>query len=64
MKAFFTWCVEHRLAKTSPVYGIEAPDNSHRLPKAMSKVDLNAICKAIEINYAEKIETGKCREPF
>ena len=62
LKAFFSWCVEQRLVRRSPLASVEAPDNTHRLPKVMDEDDLESVCEAVRADYETKLRAGRCRE--
>ena len=62
VRSFMRWCVRAGLISRCPLDEVEPPKNTHRLPKTMSEDDLEAVCRVLKADYAEKLERGHCRQ--
>jgi len=50
------------MLRKNPIKRLEKPSKPHKIPKAVTKEDLEAICKALREDYEEKKARGHVRE--
>jgi len=50
------------MLRKNPIKRLEKPSKPHKIPKAVTKEDLEAICKALREDYEEKKAEGHVRE--
>ena len=62
IKAFLRWCLDQKLITRNPLGAVEPPDEPQKLPKVMSKEDLECICRALRDEYKALREKGHCRD--
>jgi len=56
LRTFFRFCVRERYIKRSPLARVEVPDKPHKLPKAITRTELNLICDYLWDDYTSKLE--------
>ena len=60
VRPFLRWCAKEGYIDTPPTEPVEGPDKPHKLPKRLTKDDLDSICSALLSDYREKLDAGQC----
>jgi site-specific recombinase XerD len=62
LKTFFRWCMKANLLRSSPLRDVEPPKKPDKLPKAITKEELEEVCEAVRKDYAAKRKKGHVQE--
>lgn len=62
LNTFFRWCVKESLLRENPLTDVAKPDKPHKLPKAIHKDELKALCDALREDYEMKRSKGFVQE--
>ena len=62
LRTFFRWCKKEKLLKESPHEDVAAPEKPEKLPKAVTREELELICKTIKEDYEAKKAKGWVQE--
>jgi integrase len=62
LRTFCRWLVRTKSITANPIEAIEAPGRPQKLPKAITTIELAAICDTIQKDYEEKLAIGHTRE--
>lgn len=60
LRGFLNWCVEHGHCEASPLGNVEAPRRPDKMPKHVTKTELESICETIRNDYRDKHGRGIC----
>lgn len=58
LRTFLRWAAKESLLNANPLDDVEPPRKPHKLPKAVTEAELEAICEAVLVDYKEKKEAG------
>lgn len=62
LRSFFRWCLKHTELAADPLADVEKPAKPHKLPKTVTRDELDLICRALETDYRDKRSAGLVNE--
>jgi integrase len=62
VRSFFNWCTEEGYIDAAPTESVERPRTPQKLPKHVTRGELQKICRAVQKGYQKSLKEGHCRE--
>lgn len=62
LRTFFRWCVNENLLRENPLNDVSQPEKPNKLPKSITKDELDRICNTVRENYKRNRKKNWVRE--